>query len=128
MKLYLHNFLQENSDGTMYYPLHIVATEVGEEHVEINQNTLQAFFSRVDIVGLQTAIKDLGLEFEVPASFDMLDDDQIQTLHHILFEIEVISGELVSPSGRHFPIVHGIPDMCPPSPPEHAPQEPAPEQ
>ena len=122
MKLFLHNFLQENTDGQMYYPLHIIPGQIKEESVEMNKNTLQAFFSRVDIVGLQTAITDLGLTFQVPASLDLIEDDeeQLQQLHHILFEIDVVSGELVSPSGKHFPITNGIPDMCPPSPPAEA--------
>jgi hypothetical protein len=33
-------------------------------------------------------------------------------LNFWLFEVEVLSGELESPSGRSFPILSEIPDMC----------------
>jgi uncharacterized protein YbaR (Trm112 family) len=49
----------------------------------------------------------------MPEDVDHLDDAQIRQLHHILFEVEVVAGELVSETGRRFPIIMGIPDMCP---------------
>jgi uncharacterized protein YbaR (Trm112 family) len=39
-------------------------------------------------------------------------------LHHLLLEVEVFSGELISPSGNHFQILNGIPDMVNPYIPE----------
>jgi multifunctional methyltransferase subunit TRM112 len=113
MKLYLHNFLQDNVDGTVNYPLQIVPTEVVNTTVEFNLGLIQSFVRRIDFIALQAACHDLGLEFQIPDDIDALEEPQLQAIHHLLFEIEVVSGELVSSSGRRFPIISGIPDMCP---------------
>jgi uncharacterized protein YbaR (Trm112 family) len=113
MKLYLHNFLQDNVDGTAHYPLQILPAEVVDNAVEFNASMMQNFVQRIDLIALQAACRDLGVDFQIPEDPAALDERQLQSLHHLLFEIEVVSGELVSPSGRRFPIIAGIPDMCP---------------
>lgn len=46
---------------------------------------------------------------EVP---DTSDKDALQIVHHALFEVEVVEGELICPeTGRKFPIKKGIPNM-----------------
>jgi hypothetical protein len=111
MKLYLHNFLQDNVDGTPRYPLKIEPTEVRNETVPLNPEHIQSFVKRIDPFALVSACRDLGIDFTMPEDLDHLDDEQIRNLHHALFEVEVVTGELVSPSGRRFQIILGIPDM-----------------
>lgn len=113
MKLYLHNFLQDNTDGQIYYPLKIIASKIDDASSEYNQEMMENFVKRIDFVALESACKDLGIEFQVPEDLENFDEAQLKNLHHLLFEIEVSEGELVSPSGKHFPIVFGIPDMSP---------------
>jgi uncharacterized protein YbaR (Trm112 family) len=113
MKLDLHNFLQDNVDGSFHYPLKIIPREVRVAAVEFNADLVQSLIKRIDLPALAGACADLAIEFQVPENVDALDEDQAQAFHHILFEVEVMGGELVSPSGRHFPINAGIPDMCP---------------
>lgn len=116
MKLYLHNLLQDNSESGANFPLTIVASEVQETPVEYNAEALEKVLKRVDMPALVGACKDLHVEFQPPERLEDLSEEQKRALHHVLFEIEVVSGELVSPSGRRFPIVGGIPDMLPESP------------
>jgi uncharacterized protein YbaR (Trm112 family) len=113
MKLYLHNFLQDNFDGSFHYPLKIIPGEVRVSAVDFQADLIQSLVKRIDLLALAGACADLAVDFQVPENIDELDDSQAQALHHILFEVEVLSGELVSPSGRRFPIIAGIPDMCP---------------
>lgn len=113
MKLYLHNFLQDNSDGKIHYPLKIIPVKVEEVQCEFNFEMMQSFIKRIDFIALANACQDISQAFEPPEDIEQLDEDQLRILHHLLFEIEVVSGELVSPSGKHFPINSGIPDMSP---------------
>ena len=40
------------------------------------------------------------------------DEEFLKKVHHVLLEVEVITGELICPeSGRKFPINEGIPNM-----------------
>ena len=113
MKLYLHNFLQDNIESTPYFPLRIEARDVQEIEVEFRPELIESFIRRIDLMALAQGCADLRLEFTPPMDIEHMDEDQLKALHHVLFEIEVVSGELVSPSGRRFPIIAGIPDMCP---------------
>ncbi|OHS97247.1 hypothetical protein TRFO_09490 [Tritrichomonas foetus] len=126
MKLYLHNFLQDNTDGQIHYPLKIIPTQVKEETGEFNQEMMESFIKRIDFVALASACSDLGIQFQMPEDLEHFDEEQLKNFHHILFEVEVVAGELVSPSGKHFPIISGIPDMCPQV--GGQPNEPAPDQ
>lgn len=51
-----------------------------------------------------------GLPAEAPGSGT--EEDVMKRIHHALFEVEVVQGELVCPeTGRKFPIRQGIPNM-----------------
>lgn len=53
----------------------------------------------------------LGVELP-PEAPETTDGDAMQKVHHALFEVEVIEGELICPeTGRKFPIKKGIPNM-----------------
>lgn len=113
MKLYLHNFLQDNTPGKIYYPLKIVNPVMQEVVVEFIEDMIRNFVKRIDFHALKLVCDDLQIELEIPEDIDNIDVDQAKKLHHVLFEIEIVSGELQSPSGKVFPIIEGIPDMCP---------------
>lgn len=52
---------------------------------------------------------DLPLE---PISDYENNEDFLKKVHHVLLEVDVISGDLICPeSGRKFPISDGIPNM-----------------
>lgn len=50
---------------------------------------------------------------ELPASLPENPDDQfLETLHHVLFDIHLIEGFLICPgTGRKFPVRESIPNM-----------------
>lgn len=117
MRLYLHNFLQDNIDSTTLYPLTIAATQTQIVPAEFNEELIDSFIKRLDVSALAGACRDLGIPFEIPANIEYLDEEAKRQLHHILFEVDVVSGELfyMMPDGqpkRRFPIICGIPDMC----------------
>ena len=116
MKLYLHNLLQDNTEKGSFFPLKIEASDVQDTPVEYNAETVDRYVKRLDLPALVGACKDLGIEFEPPADLQNMTDEQKRQMHHVLFEVEVVTGELVSPSGRRFPIVKGVPDMIPENP------------
>ena len=75
--------------------------------------------NQIDYSALAQACNDLRIGIPddinicVRPDLALITEEQLRFYHHILMEIEVVSGTLVSPSERRFPIVSGIPDMCP---------------
>jgi multifunctional methyltransferase subunit TRM112 len=73
--------------------------------------------ARVHLPALKSACRDLSIADldEIPDTIDNIDNisvDDLRRLHHVLFEIHILDGELVCPeSGRKFPIKDGIPNM-----------------
>ena len=111
MKLYLHNLLHDIDNGQHHYPLRIIPTEVQSTRVEFQRDVVLSLAKRIDLSALASACRDIGISVDIPLNADTLTDTELLSIHHALFEIEVVSGELVSPSGKKFPIVCGIPDM-----------------
>ena len=49
---------------------------------------------------------------ELPPAGEELEAPALEALHHALFNIHIIEGELVCPdTGRKFPVKQGIPNM-----------------
>ena len=66
----------------------------------------------MDWPALYEAAKSIGIEVPAEVPEDEAESEVMKQVHHALFEIEVIEGELVCPeTGRKFPIKHGIPNM-----------------
>lgn len=107
MKLYMHNFMACQSNGELVpYKINQPKTKIvihpfKPEHFEIILKSINFFF-------LASACKDLGIEFVPPESADNLNESQLKVLHHILFEIEIISGEIVAPDGKSTRIANGV--------------------
>jgi multifunctional methyltransferase subunit TRM112 len=65
---------------------------------------------------LHSAARDLNLleisEATIPSDIDTISEDILRSIHHALFEVHIIEGNLICPeSGRKFPIHEGIPNM-----------------
>ena len=74
--------------------------------------------SRIQWRGLRSAALDLNLPGrindieDISALGDSLDEELLKEIHHLLFEIHVVEGDLVCPeSGRRFTVRDSIPNM-----------------
>lgn len=118
MRLITHNMLQCNAKGvTNGYPLKIECGNMEVIESEFSADVTRAMLAKIDWECLKSAATDLSLPL-----FDGMDDavknvgeineEGLRSLHHILFEVHVIDGDLVCPqSGRKFPVQDGIPNM-----------------
>ena len=75
--------------------------------------------AKVDWDCVKSAIQDLSLpvlegmdDAVKQKAIGEMNEEQLRNVHHILFEVHVLEGELVCPeSGRKFPVQDGIPNM-----------------
>eukprot|EP01104_Vermistella_antarctica_P021245 TRINITY_DN946_c0_g1_i2.p1 TRINITY_DN946_c0_g1~~TRINITY_DN946_c0_g1_i2.p1 ORF type:complete len:123 (-),score=30.68 TRINITY_DN946_c0_g1_i2:150-518(-) len=115
MKLITHNLLRSNVKGVKTgYPLGIDATEVEQEDTEYCREFLVNMLPKIDVAALSAAAKQLGYN-EVPTEApDAAEEDDafLMKIHHALFNLNVITGNLICPeTGREFPVTKGIPNM-----------------
>jgi multifunctional methyltransferase subunit TRM112 len=118
MRLITHNMLQCNAKGvTNGYPLRIECSKSEVIESDFNEEVSRAMLAKIDWSCLKSAIQDLALPLlegmdQAPAAISEIDTETLKVLHHVLFEVHVIEGELVCPeSGRKFPVQDGIPNM-----------------
>jgi len=116
VRLITHNLLAchvKNCTQTKGFPLAFNDIRVETREAEFNSEFLKSFFERkVDWDALVNAAKQLGdtsLPVERP---EMVDDDFLKLLHHVLLEIHVEEGEMICPNCKHvYKIRDGIPNM-----------------
>jgi multifunctional methyltransferase subunit TRM112 len=66
----------------------------------------------MDWTALHEAAKSIGVDVPPEIPGEGAESELMKQIHHALFEIEVIEGELICPeTGRKFPIKQGIPNM-----------------
>ncbi|CAN8020127.1 hypothetical protein HPB47_008295 [Ixodes persulcatus] len=117
MKLLTHNMMTSKciKGVNVGFPLGIVAQETKEVSVDFNPEFVSRMIPKLDWDALYQAAESLGCAADLPKSLAPNyehDQDFLKQAHHALFEVEVISGELVCPeTGRKFPITNGIPNM-----------------
>mmetsp|Transcript_21763 Transcript_21763/g.61939 ORF Transcript_21763/g.61939 Transcript_21763/m.61939 type:complete len:132 (+) Transcript_21763:119-514(+) len=124
MRLLTHNYLQSNVKGTTKgYPLTIEPREVVVEDSPVDKDLVMKMLSKIEYAALRKALAEVAdaadpkpaeLPEEAPAGDDGEDVDPsvVENLHHAMFNIHVIEGDLVCPdTGRKFPIKQGIPNM-----------------
>lgn len=75
-----------------------------------------AMLKRIQFKTLKSAAADLsmdGLDGVDDVTEELMGDENfLRKVHHLLFEVHVIEGQLVCPqSGRKFPVKDGIPNM-----------------
>ncbi len=115
------------------FPLIIVAEKIENINSDFNSGKIYALWvsvifiliievcrnlsNRINWNALRQACKNLNLtDLDEIGDFDSasadVSIDSLRVLHHVLFEIHIIEGELICPdSGRKFPIKEGIPNM-----------------
>ncbi|GIY38705.1 multifunctional methyltransferase subunit TRM112-like protein [Caerostris extrusa] len=117
MKLLTHNFLTSKclKRVKVGFPLGIVSKEVKEVKVEFNTEFVSRMIPKVDWDVLCTAAEAVGYADDLPKTVSPQyenDEEFLRKAHHVLFEIEVITGDLVCPeTGVKFPVSDGIPNM-----------------
>lgn len=114
MNLYLHNFLQDSSDGKIHYPLKIIATEVENVDIPYDETLMASLARKIDYIGLESACNDLGIQCPTPANVEEPTPEELEALQKVLLGVHVKSGHLLSDNGKKFLIWEGIPDMAEP--------------
>ncbi|XP_011500048.1 PREDICTED: multifunctional methyltransferase subunit TRM112-like protein [Ceratosolen solmsi marchali] len=117
MKLLTHNMLTSKClKGVLVgYPLKIEVQDLRICEVNCNLDFLIRVIPRIDYPVLYTAMETLGYANDLPSEKPedyQTNEEFLKKLHHALFEIEIINGNLLCPeTGRKFPINDGIPNM-----------------
>ncbi|KAG8186078.1 hypothetical protein JTE90_027072 [Oedothorax gibbosus] len=117
MKLLTHNFMTSKclKRVNIGFPLGIVAKEVQEIKVDFNSEFISRMIPKLDWDVLYTAAETLGHLSGLPKTVaPQFENDQefLKKAHHVLLEVELVSGELVCPeTGVTFPVSDGIPNM-----------------
>lgn len=103
------------------YPLKIDCKSYENIEVEFSEIAVKKMLERIDYMALLSALQDLNYSHSLPENLNCLagnnssEENKLEVykkLHHVLFEIEVMEGNLVCPeSGREFPVMRGIPNM-----------------
>merc|ERR1712156_1057979 len=105
MKLLTHNFLQSIVKGVSKpYPLIINSTKIEENEVEFSDIAVTRMIERLDYDALLSGLKNISCNHNLPATLPENyegDMEFLKNMHHALFEIEIIEGDLVcEESGR----------------------------
>ncbi|KAG4108230.1 Trm112p-domain-containing protein [Neocallimastix lanati (nom. inval.)] len=114
MRLLTHNMLQCHVKGCNIdnFPLKLEEIEIEELEAEFNVDFINSMLNRLDWRALVHTPFSLGiaqLPEEIP---EELNDEMLKQLHHILLEIDIISGRMVCKGCNHvYPIRGGIPNM-----------------
>ncbi|KAG6902137.1 hypothetical protein C0995_003894 [Termitomyces sp. Mi166 len=91
---------------------HFRDVQIELREAEFNPEFLKGFMPKLEWKALVDAARQLGdttLPLEVP---EMLDDEFLKNLHHVLLEIHVEEGVMSCPNCKHdYPILNGIPNM-----------------
>ena len=116
MKLYTHNFLRNNSrDVESGYPLGLVVHEKRVVETPFRPAHLFHLLSFFHWEVFLLAAESCGIHNLPPTITEaMLQEEEglAEAIHSVLFDIDVVEGELVCPeTGKVFPIHNGIPDM-----------------
>ncbi|KAI0076662.1 Trm112p-domain-containing protein [Panus rudis PR-1116 ss-1] len=114
VRLISHNLLACHAKGctSNNFPLQFKDVTVELREQESNPDFLKNIMPRLEwkaLVGAARQLGDTSLPEEMP---EMLDDEFLKNLHHVLFEIHVEEGAMVCPNCQHvYPILNGIPNM-----------------
>ncbi|KAI5118480.1 hypothetical protein M0805_003512 [Coniferiporia weirii] len=114
VRLITHNLLACHVKGctSNNFPLAFKDVQIELREAEFNEDFLRGFAPRLEWKALVDAAKQLGdtsLPEEQP---EMLDEDFLKTLHHVLLEIHVEEGAMVCQNCGHvYPVKSGIPNM-----------------
>lgn len=80
--------------------------------VDFNVEKVQRIIPKINWPVLQDAARTLNVTLPADAPQGSEDEETMRCVHHALFEVEVVRGELICPeTGRKFPIKEGIPNL-----------------
>ncbi|KAH7910418.1 hypothetical protein BJ138DRAFT_1114112 [Hygrophoropsis aurantiaca] len=114
VRLITHNLLACHVKGctTNNFPLTFQDVQIELQEAEFNPEFVRNLLSRLDWAALVDAAKQVGDTSLPPEEPEMMDDDLLKKLHHVLLEIHVIEGAMTCPNCKHvYPISNGIPNM-----------------
>ncbi|KAJ3748737.1 Trm112p-domain-containing protein [Lentinula detonsa] len=114
VRLITHNLLACHVKGctSNNFPLQLQNVQIELRDADFNADFLKTFLPKLEWKALVESAKELGdtsLPIEQP---EMLDDDFLKNLHHVLLEIHIEEGYMICPNCKHsYPISNGIPNM-----------------
>ncbi|KAE9411492.1 Trm112p-domain-containing protein [Gymnopus androsaceus JB14] len=123
VRLITHNLLACHAKGctSNNFPLQFQNVQIELKEAEFNPTFLETFMPKLEWKALVDSAKEasatisryiLGntsLPLEQP---EMLDEEFLKNLHHVLLEIHVEEGIMICPNCKHnYPISNGIPNM-----------------
>ncbi|KAH7886804.1 hypothetical protein F5I97DRAFT_1936423 [Phlebopus sp. FC_14] len=114
VRLITHNLLACHVKGctTNNFPLIFQDVHVELQEADLNPDFIRNIVPRLEWDALVDAAKQVGdasLPSEQP---EMMDDELIRKLHHVLLEIHIVEGAMICPNCKHsYPISNGIPNM-----------------
>ncbi|THV05037.1 Trm112p-domain-containing protein [Dendrothele bispora CBS 962.96] len=114
VRLITHNLLACHAKGctSNNFPLAFSNVQIEIREAEFNPEFLKNFIPKVEWNALVDTARQLGdtsLPLEQP---EMLDEEFLKSLHHVLLEIHVEEGVMTCPNCKHeYPISNGIPNM-----------------
>ncbi|KAG2366758.1 hypothetical protein BDR07DRAFT_1327517 [Suillus spraguei] len=114
VRLITHNLLACHVKGctTNNFPLVFQDVQVELQETEFNPDFIRNMLCRLEWTALVNAAKQVGDTSLPPERPDMMDDELLQKLHHVLMEIHVTDGAMVCQNCNHtYPISNGIPNM-----------------
>ncbi|KAJ6468434.1 Trm112p-domain-containing protein [Mycena sanguinolenta] len=114
VRLITHNLLACHVKGCTAnnFPLEFKDVQVVLRESEFNPDFLRGFIPKIEWTALVGAARQLGDTSLPDQAPEMLDDDFLKTLHHVLLEIHVEEGIMICPNCKHnYPISNGIPNM-----------------
>ncbi|KAF4565620.1 hypothetical protein EYR40_002313 [Pleurotus pulmonarius] len=114
VRLITHNLLSCHAKGctTNNFPLQFKDAEIEHRDAEFNPEFIRGLLPKIEWKALVDTAKGLGdtsLPDEQP---EMMDDELLKTLHHVLLEVHIEEGQMICPNCNHvYPISNGIPNM-----------------
>ncbi|KIJ09316.1 hypothetical protein PAXINDRAFT_164387 [Paxillus involutus ATCC 200175] len=114
VRLITHNLLACHVKGctSNNFPLMFQDVQIELREAEFNPDFVTNILPRLEWGALVDAAKQVGDTSLPPEQPEMMDDDLLRQLHHVLMEIHVVEGAMICPNCKHsFPISNGIPNM-----------------
>ncbi|KAF9782497.1 Trm112p-domain-containing protein [Thelephora terrestris] len=114
VRLITHNLLACHAKGctSNNFPLQLKDVQIALREADFNPDFVRGFMPKIEWNALVNAARQLG-DSSLPAEQpEMIDDDLLKALHHVLLEIHIEEGQMTCPNCNHvYPISNGIPNM-----------------
>ncbi|KAF8634671.1 hypothetical protein AX15_000772 [Amanita polypyramis BW_CC] len=114
VRLITHNLLSCHAKGctSNNFPLQLEDVQIEIREADFNPDFIRNFIPKIEwkaLVDTARQVGDTSLPLESP---EMLDDETLKDLNHVLLEIHIEEGAMICPNCKHkYPISNGIPNM-----------------